>query len=195
MLKWRINLLPWIQPRWGCAVSVSGCRHRSVHLVSGGSDGKILAHHRRNGFSVEYSGHKQKVNCLGCIGGLMVCGSRDRTARIWALSSNCPGGTIPMNDKVWSVAISSTQRCELLCCLGSEFQWDAGVLDIVYESPFQQLTCGYDTYIRSWDLRLSPRKCVMEWEEPHDSALYCIQTYGNHDCQWLLLLRRHRDVG
>nr|XP_023864371.1 F-box/WD repeat-containing protein 4-like [Salvelinus alpinus] len=110
----------------------------------------------------------------------MVCGSRDRTARIWILSSNCPGGTIPMNDKVWSVAISSTQRCELLCCLGSEFQWDAGVLDIVYESPFQQLTCGYDTYIRSWDLRLSPRKCVMEWEEPHDSALYCIQTDGNH---------------
>ncbi|XP_029554099.1 F-box/WD repeat-containing protein 4-like isoform X2 [Salmo trutta] len=180
MLKWRINLLPWIQPRWGGAVSVSGCRHRSVHLVSGGSDGKILAHHRRNGFSVEYSGHKQKVNCLGCIGGLMVCGSRDRTARIWTLSSNCPRGTVPMNDKVWSVAISPTQRCELLCCLGSEFQRDAGVLDIVYESPFQQLTCGYDTYIRSWDLRLSPRKCVMEWEEPHDSALYCIQTDGNH---------------
>ncbi|MED6268539.1 F-box/WD repeat-containing protein 4 [Characodon lateralis] len=26
----------------------------------------------------------------------------------------------------------------------------------------------------------SNRKCVMEWEEPHDSALYCIQTDGNH---------------
>ncbi|XP_035619107.2 F-box/WD repeat-containing protein 4-like [Oncorhynchus keta] len=223
-LKWRINSLPWIQPRWGCAVSV--CRHRSAHLVSGGRDGKILVHHRRNGFSVEYSGHKQEVNCPGCIGGLMVCGSRDRTARIWTLSSNCPGGTIPMNDKV-SVAISPTQsraqgqrsyslrarhpdwtklvyptlinmgfangplhltgltaapvpQCELLCCLGSESQREAGVVDIVYESPFQQLTCGYDAYIRSWDLRLSPRKCVMEWEEPHDSALYCIQTDGNH---------------
>uniref|UniRef100_A0A8C7KZI3 F-box and WD repeat domain containing 4 n=1 Tax=Oncorhynchus kisutch TaxID=8019 RepID=A0A8C7KZI3_ONCKI len=140
-------------------------------------DGKILVHHRRNGFSVEYSGHKQEVNCPGCIGGLMVCGSRDRTARIWTLSSNCPRGTIPMNDKVWSV---------LLCCLGSESQREAGVVDIVYESPFQQLTCGYEAYIRSWDLRLSPRKCVMEWEEPHDSALYCIQTDGNkYDCQWL----------
>ncbi|XP_070981852.1 F-box/WD repeat-containing protein 4-like [Oncorhynchus clarkii lewisi] len=179
-LKWRINLLPWIQPQWGCAVSVSGCRHRSVHLVSGGRDGKILVHHRRNGFSLEYSGHKQEVNCLGCIGGLMVCGSRDRTARIWTLSSNCPRGTIPMNDKVWSVAISPTWRCELLCCLGSESQREAGVVDIDYESPFQQLTCDYDAYIRSWDLRLSPRKCVMEWEEPHDSALYCIQTDGNH---------------
>ena len=27
---------------------------------------------------------------------------------------------------------------------------------------------------------LSNRKCVIEWEEPHDSALYCIQTDGNH---------------
>lgn len=24
------------------------------------------------------------------------------------------------------------------------------------------------------------RKCVMEWEEPHDSTLYCLQTDGNH---------------
>lgn len=24
------------------------------------------------------------------------------------------------------------------------------------------------------------RKCVREWEEPHDSALYCIRTDGNH---------------
>uniref|UniRef100_A0A8C5EDQ9 F-box/WD repeat-containing protein 4 n=1 Tax=Gouania willdenowi TaxID=441366 RepID=A0A8C5EDQ9_GOUWI len=27
---------------------------------------------------------------------------------------------------------------------------------------------------------LSDRKCVMEWEEPHDSTLYCIQTDRNH---------------
>lgn len=24
------------------------------------------------------------------------------------------------------------------------------------------------------------RKCVMEWEEPHDSTFYCLQTDGNH---------------
>ncbi|XP_069394952.1 F-box/WD repeat-containing protein 4 isoform X2 [Paralichthys olivaceus] len=51
---------------------------------------------------------------------------------------------------------------------------------MVFESPFQLFTCGYDTFIRLWDLRLSPRKCVMEWEEPHDSTLYCIQTDGNY---------------
>uniref|UniRef100_A0A4W5P023 F-box domain-containing protein n=1 Tax=Hucho hucho TaxID=62062 RepID=A0A4W5P023_9TELE len=161
MLKWRINLD-------GDVLYLSQAADIGVYtsLVEEGNehDGKILVHHRRNGFSVEYSGHKQEVNCLDCIGGLKVCSSRDRTARILTLSSNCPRCTIPMNDRVWSVAISPTQRCELLCCLGSEFQRGAVVLDIVYESPFQQLTCGYDTYIRSWDLRLSPRKCVMEWD-------------------------------
>lgn len=234
LLKWKINLLPWIQLsgdmlylsqaadiaayplrqdrgkllRSPLAV-FSGhrddvCRFAvtDTHLVSGGSDGKILVHHRRSGFSVEYSGHNQEVNCLDCRGGLIVSGSRDRTARIWSLSSNCPQYTIPLYDRVWSVAISPTlssfvtgtaccenfaplrvwdvERCECVCCLGSEFRRGAGVLDMVYESPFQLLTCGYDTYIRSWDLRLSSRKCVMEWEEPHDSALYCIQTDGNH---------------
>uniref|UniRef100_A0A8C7WG61 F-box and WD repeat domain containing 4 n=1 Tax=Oncorhynchus mykiss TaxID=8022 RepID=A0A8C7WG61_ONCMY len=228
-LKWRINLdgdvlyLSQAADIGVCTSLVEEGKQAIIHthvcydelLSVSYRDGKILVHHRRNGFSVEYSGHKQEVNCLGCIEGLMVCGSRDRTARIWTLSSNCPRGTIPMNDKVWSVAISPTLRyvqelnclslhlssfsyflsispsslslslrCELLCCLGSESQRDAGVVDIDYESPFQQLTCGYDAYIHSWDLRLSPQvrrpKCVIEWEEPHDSALYCIQTDGNH---------------
>uniref|UniRef100_A0A8C7U8Z0 F-box and WD repeat domain containing 4 n=1 Tax=Oncorhynchus mykiss TaxID=8022 RepID=A0A8C7U8Z0_ONCMY len=177
-LKWRINLdgdVLYLSQ----AADIGVCTSLVEEVIICHSYGKILVHHRRNGFSVEYSGHKQEVNCLGCIEGLMVCGSRDRTARIWTLSSNCPRGTIPMNDKVWSVAISPTLRCELLCCLGSESQRDAGVVDIDYESPFQQLTCGYDAYIHSWDLRLSPQ-CVIEWEEPHDSALYCIQTDGNH---------------
>lgn len=233
LLKWKINLLPWIQlkgdvlylsqaadigayrlqqdrgkPLRSPLAVFSGhqddvCRFvvTDTHLVSGGSDGKILVHHGR-GVSVEYLGHNQEVNCLDCRGGLIVSGSRDKTARIWTLSSNCPHYTIPLYDRVWSVAISPTlssfvtgtaccensaplriwdvERCECVCCLGSEFRRGAGVLDMVYDSPFQLLTCGYDTYIRSWDLRLSPRKCVMEWEEPHDSALYCIQTDGNH---------------
>lgn len=48
-------------------------------------------------------------------------------------------------------------RLECVCRLGSEFRRGAGVLDMVFESPFQLFTCGYDTFIRLWDLRLSPR--------------------------------------
>ncbi|KAM9702630.1 F-box/WD repeat-containing protein 4 isoform 6-T6 [Dama dama] len=69
---------------------------------------------------------------------------------------------------------------QLMTHLGSDFPPGAGVLDVMYESPSTLLSCGYDTYVRYWDLRASARKCVMEWEEPHDSTLYCLQTDGNH---------------
>ncbi|XP_058506757.1 F-box/WD repeat-containing protein 4 isoform X1 [Solea solea] len=172
------------------------------HLISGGSDGRILVHSRTSNMSTQLSGHNQEVNCLDSKDGLIVSGSRDQTTRIWTLTSKYPRDTIPMYDRVWSVAISPTvssfvtgtaccqnfsplriwdaERLECVCSLGSEFRRGAGVLDMVFESPSQLFTCGYDTFIRLWDLRLSPRKCVMEWEEPHDSALYCIQTDRNH---------------
>uniref|UniRef100_A0A3B4UXK4 F-box and WD repeat domain containing 4 n=1 Tax=Seriola dumerili TaxID=41447 RepID=A0A3B4UXK4_SERDU len=165
------------------------------HLISGGSDGKILVHSRTSDVSVELSGHNQEVNCLDSKDGLIISGSRDRTTRV-RTPLPFTHNTIPMYDRVWSVAISpalSSFVTGTACCenfsplriwdvdsLGSEFRRGAGVLDMVFESPFQLFTCGYDTFIRLWDLRLSPRKCAMEWEEPHDSALYCIQTDGNH---------------
>ncbi|XP_028323946.1 F-box/WD repeat-containing protein 4 isoform X2 [Gouania willdenowi] len=172
------------------------------HLISGGSDGKILVHSRTSDASMELCGHTQEVNCLDSKDQLIISGSRDQTVGIWTLMSISRRDTIALCDRVWSVAISPTKRsfvtgtacCQnysplrlwdverlaCVCSLGSEFRRGAGVLDIVFESPFQLLTCGYDTFIRLWDLRLCPRKCVMEWEEPHDSTLYCIQTDRNH---------------
>uniref|UniRef100_A0AAR2IT26 F-box domain-containing protein n=1 Tax=Pygocentrus nattereri TaxID=42514 RepID=A0AAR2IT26_PYGNA len=216
LLKWKINLLPWIQLdddvlylsqaadigayhlrgaeggrfQHNRVTVFSGhqedvCRFTltDTHLVSAGGDGKIIIHDRKSDYSVEYYGHNQEVNCIDCKGELIISGSRDRTAKIWALRPNQLGKclhTVPTYDRVWSVAISPSLWCHLVSCLGSEFRRGAGVLDIVYESPFQLLTCGYDTFIRYWDLRVCSRKCVMEWEEPHDSALYCIKTDKNH---------------
>nr|XP_006630872.1 PREDICTED: F-box/WD repeat-containing protein 4 isoform X1 [Lepisosteus oculatus] len=237
VLKWKFNLLPWLQldssvlylsqaadigayqlradggglQRKPLAV-FSGhqedvCRFvlTDSHLISAGGDGKIILHQRRSSFSVEYCAHNQEVNCVDSRGGVIVSGSRDRTARVWSLSSNRLGEclhTIPTLDRVWSVAISPSQSsfvtgtaccghvaplriwdlesCQLLSCLGNDFRRGAGVLDITYESASTLLSCGYDTYIRYWDIRASSEKCVMEWEEPHDSALYCIQSDGNH---------------
>ncbi|XP_069030817.1 F-box/WD repeat-containing protein 4 isoform X3 [Embiotoca jacksoni] len=124
-------------------------------LITADSDGRILVHSRRSDASVELLGHDQEVNCLDCKDGLVISGSRDRTARIWTLTSTSPRDTIPMYDRVWSVAISPTLSSFVTgtaCCEDS--------------SP-----------LRIWDVE---RKCVMEWEEPHDSTLYCIQTDGNH---------------
>ncbi|XP_072533075.1 F-box/WD repeat-containing protein 4 [Salminus brasiliensis] len=238
LLKWKINLLPWIQldgdvlylsqaadigayhlrgakggkfQHYKMAVfkghEEDVCRFTltDTHLVSAGGEGKIIVCDRKSDYSVGYYGHDQEVNCIDCKGDLIISGSRDRTAKLWPLTPNQLGKclhTVPTYDRVWSVAISpslctfvtgtaccenlaplriwDTERCHLVSCLGSGFRRGAGVLDIVYESPFQLLTCGYDTFIRYWDLRVCSRKCVMEWEEPHDSALYCIKTDQNH---------------
>uniref|UniRef100_G1RXY2 F-box/WD repeat-containing protein 4 n=2 Tax=Nomascus leucogenys TaxID=61853 RepID=G1RXY2_NOMLE len=175
------------------------------HIVSAGGDGKIGVHKIHSTFTVKYSAHEQEVNCVDCKGGIIVSGSRDRTAKVWPLASGRLGQclhTIQTEDRVWSIAISpllssfvtGTACCghfsplriwdlnsgQLMTHLGSDFPPGAGVLDVMYESPFTLLSCGYDTYVRYWDLRTSVRKCVMEWEEPHDSTLYCLQTDGNH---------------
>ncbi|NXT57904.1 FBXW4 protein, partial [Pluvianellus socialis] len=175
------------------------------HIVSGGGDGNIVLHKIRGSYSVKFSAHEQEVNCVDFQGGLIVSGSRDRTAKVWSLSAGRVGQclhTVQTEDRVWSIAISpllssfvtGTACCghtsplriwdlesgQLLTCLGTDFHRGAGVLDVFYETPSLLLSCGYDTYIRYWDIRTSTRKCVQEWEEPHDSALYCIRSDKNH---------------
>ncbi|XP_044924764.1 F-box/WD repeat-containing protein 4 isoform X2 [Mustela putorius furo] len=153
------------------------------HIISAGGDGKIGVHKIHSTFTVKYSAHEQEVNCVDCRGGIIVSGSRDRTAKVWPLASGRLGQclhTIQTEDRVWSIAISPVLSGQLMMHLGSDFPPGAGVLDVMYESPSTLLSCGYDTYVRYWDLRASVRKCVMEWEEPHDSTLYCLQTDGNH---------------
>lgn len=46
---------------------------------------------------------------------------------------------------------------QLITHLGCDFPPGAGVLDVMYESPSTLLSCGYDTYVRYWDLRTSAR--------------------------------------
>ncbi|XP_068053968.1 F-box/WD repeat-containing protein 4 isoform X3 [Anomalospiza imberbis] len=183
------------------------CRFVLVNsnIVSGGGDGSIVLHKIHGSYSVKFSAHEQEVNCVDFQGGLIVSGSRDRTAKVWSLSAGRVGQclhTVQTEDRVWSIAISpllssfvtGTACCghisplriwdlesgQLLTCLGTDFHRGAGVLDVFYETPSLLLSCGYDTYIRYWDIRTSTRKCVQEWEEPHDSALYCIRSDKNH---------------
>ncbi|XP_077604536.1 F-box/WD repeat-containing protein 4 isoform X3 [Crocuta crocuta] len=187
------------------------------HIISAGGDGKIGVHKIHSTFTVKYSAHEQEVNCVDCRGGIIVSGSRDRTAKVWPLASGRLGQclhTIQTEDRVWSIAISPLLRwshlfscpfvhstrassvcqalCKVLgrehagqgsfvtgtaCCghfsplriwdlnrgqlmmhLGSDFPPGAGVLDVMYESPSTLLSCGYDTYVRYWDLRASVRR-------------------------------------
>lgn len=53
--------------------------------------------------------------------------------------------------------LDSLSSGQLVTCLGTDFHRGAGVLDVFYETPSTLLSCGYDTYIRYWDLRTSTR--------------------------------------
>ncbi|KAG8233895.1 hypothetical protein J437_LFUL005223 [Ladona fulva] len=61
------------------------------------------------------------------------------------------------------------------------FRNGAGVLDVHWETPQILLSCGYDTAIRLWDLRIGQCMCV--WEDPHDSAVYSLAS----DCHNTIL--------
>ncbi|KAK7810906.1 hypothetical protein U0070_013560 [Myodes glareolus] len=79
------------------------------HIISAGGDGKIGVHKLHSTFTVKYSAHEQEVNCVDCKGGIIVSGSRDRTAKVWPLASGQLGQclhTIQTEDRVWSIAIS-----------------------------------------------------------------------------------------
>ncbi|XP_026707098.1 F-box/WD repeat-containing protein 4 isoform X2 [Athene cunicularia] len=215
VLKWKCNLMPWIEldgeylylsqaeniQAYQLCPDGTGLQHHpqaifsghqedvcrfvlvNSHIVSGGGDGNIVLHKIHGSYSVKFSAHEQEVNCVDFQGGLIVSGSRDRTAKVWSLSAGRVGQclhTVQTEDRVWSIAISPLLSGQLLTCLGTDFHRGAGVLDVFYETPSLLLSCGYDTYIRYWDIRTSTRKCVQEWEEPHDSALYCIRSDKNH---------------
>ncbi len=63
------------------------------------------------------------------------------------------------------VILSSERRADfrslfraLLANLGGPYRNGAGVLDIQFDTPDILLSCGYDTLVRLWDLRVSHNK-------------------------------------
>ncbi|KAM4591529.1 F-box/WD repeat-containing protein 4 isoform 2-T2 [Odontesthes bonariensis] len=160
-LKWKIKLLPWLQLDGDILFLSQASSIGAYHLH------QESRRFQRSPFEI-YSGHKGDVcRFVPTVSHLISGGSS------FVTGTACCENFSPL--RIWDV-----ERSACVCNLGSEFRRGAGVLDIVFESPFQLYTCGYDTFIRLWDLRLSPQKCMMKWEEPHDSTLYCIQTDGNH---------------
>lgn len=184
-------------------------------VVSGCREGSLFGWHSDTGKTLfcYVNVHTEDTQCVDFHHNLMVSGSRDATLKILSMdeqyNSNQPRATLRAEDRVWSVAMapdgstfaSGSAGCNgsypliiwdlckgvMDCSLGQDHRRGAGILDLKYEAPDILLSCGYDSYLRLWDLRTE--KCEMMWEEPFDSAVYCVKTDG--DCAMLTGTARH----
>lgn len=169
---------------------VSGCREGSISIWETSSRVQLL-HHKKI--------HNSDTQCVDFVDDIVVSGSKDKTVKVVSMfdEGECIRKCFSTGDRVWSLSISphkSTLAVGTACYnnppvflydlnsgqlvnhLGVGFKRGAGVLDMAFESPNILLTCGYDTYLRMWDLRT--QTCVNRWEDQYDSAVYCLKTDG-----------------
>lgn len=162
-----------------------------------------------------YLGHTSDVHSVDCYDDVIVTGSRDKTVKVWSQQNRSCVHTIHVQDNVWSVCLNPSTRTIVSGSSGhtrgvSPLQlWDvdsgrlinslvsgvnrlgAGVRGLKWETPYTLLSCGYDTNIRLWDMRLNNHcvsSCVLKWEDPHDSVVYCIES----DNKWMVVSGTNR---
>lgn len=178
---------------------------RDGFIVSGGRDGTICGWEENSGrfMFCKRRCHSSDVNSVDFRENVIVSGSKDKTVNVWTLQNGLADCqyTLVVNDRVWSVAITPCRRTLIsgsaghqgipplqmfdletstkICNLGTSHRNGAGVLHIYPESSHELLSCGYDTYVRMWDTRAGPQ-CVQEWEDPYDSAVYCVASDGHY---------------
>lgn len=177
---------------------VSGCLDGSIHVWD-----SLGAHTEITG------AHCVDTQAVDSYGSTVVSGSRDATLKVFSVQYDDNRGIsgvkekccFPVGDRVWSVSLS---QCSHFCACGTAFcdgdapvsiidldklcivsqlgrdhKIGAGVLDMQFEDDHTLLTCGYDTYVRMWDLRTN--QCVCSWEQQFDSAYYCLQSDGHRN--------------
>lgn len=149
--------------------------------------------------------HLTDIDALDEFSKLIVTGSADGVVKIWNPKqdeefAHVPSAVLSVPDRIWSMAIdplgtkfavgsagicrgSSLHMFDLECYSESgilKHKWNrgGGILDMVWENPHTLLTCGYDTYIRKWDMRTGT--CVNAWEDPTDATVYSIASDYQH---------------
>ncbi|XP_035735166.1 F-box/WD repeat-containing protein 4-like [Vespa mandarinia] len=154
-------------------------------------------------FSIDRA-HSSDVNAVDKIGQIIVSGAGDGIVKVWKLPNRRytepPLASINVRDRIWSVVADPTglkfavgssgngdgpplNIFDIECCSISDIvkhNWrrGAGILDMVWDNPYTLLTCGYDTYIRKWDMRCG--MCVSSWADPTSATLYCISSDYQH---------------
>lgn len=182
---------------------------RDQKIVSGCLDGSIHVWDNCGAHTEIKNAHCVDTQAVDSYDSTIVSGSRDATLKVFSVQYDDNSGIsgvmekccFPVGDRVWSVSLS--QCCRFCACgtafcdgdapvsiidlnkscivsqLGREHKIGAGVLDMQFEDEHTLLTCGYDTYVRMWDLRTN--QCVGSWEQQFDSAYYCLQSDGHRN--------------
>ncbi|KAK2584702.1 hypothetical protein KPH14_007036 [Odynerus spinipes] len=148
--------------------------------------------------------HSSDVNAVDKTGQIIVSGAGDGTVKVWRSPNRryaeAPLASINVRDRVWSVVadptglkfavgssgnsdgpplhIFDTECCSISDVVKHNWRRGAGILDMVWDNPHTLLTCGYDTYIRKWDIRCG--MCVSSWSDPTNATLYCISSDYQH---------------
>lgn len=180
------------------------CKHGLC--ISGGSDGSFVIWKSHPGSTLHHRRycHTKAITSVDYCRNIVVTGSWDKTVKIWSLNekfASTLASTILLQDRVCAVAImedsnlllSGSAGCYAVPPLqafdlntgarvamlgGPDHPNGAGVMHVYPETPTQLLSCGYDTFVRLWDMR-SPERCVGSWEDPHDSTVYCVASDHN----------------
>ncbi|KAG7200608.1 hypothetical protein KM043_001166 [Ampulex compressa] len=177
---------------------ICGHRNGSLHLWRTHMSGN------KNEVQRIYKAHLCDVNALDETPYVFISGSADGRVKIWRPINegieDVPLTTMNVADKIWSLAANSIgtkfavgstgngvgpplRIYDIECyseCDIMEHNWrrGAGILDMIWDNPQILLTCGYDTYIRKWDMRIGA--CVSSWSDPTDATIYCISTDFHH---------------
>ncbi|XP_076367589.1 F-box/WD repeat-containing protein 4 isoform X2 [Tachypleus tridentatus] len=173
-------------------------------VYSGSRNGTVCGWHADNGKLLfrSHLSHFSDINSVDVWNNIIVSGSKDGTVKTWNVQKGLlvPRSTLHIRDRVWSLTITPINRFLVtgsagfngipplqlydletgsrISCLGENFRKGAGILHLYTESEHDILSCGYDATIRMWDLRCG-NKSILEWEDPYDSAVYCISSDHN----------------
>ncbi|XP_050449456.1 F-box/WD repeat-containing protein 4-like [Cataglyphis hispanica] len=147
---------------------INGIDATSQTIISGSVDGMIKI---QKIIDLEKSNLDEKIiidfmNKIDRVQSLVI----DPTGTQFAVGSSGTTNIPPLN----LINIETLIRYTMFDKIRYPWKHGAGILDMVWDNPQTLLTCGYDTFVRKWDLRTE--KCVSSWADPNDAALYCISS-------------------
>ncbi|XP_063912481.1 F-box/WD repeat-containing protein 4 [Zophobas morio] len=176
---------------------------KSNYILSGQMDGSLwLWSTDDHNFVFDLkSYHDADINSVDICDNIIVSGSRDNYVKIRHKPDDNEAffHQIDLQGRVWSVALSEENKS--LLAIGTDgidhmstvhiFDMNkqsffahyypdifgdilgAGVLDLKWESASVLWSCGYDSYLRRWDLRTG--KCEQALGDPNFATVYCFQ--------------------